>query len=48
MSSSDYIPGQVYEVDPATLVIGTNVRTDIKERSDFAKSIKGADHRLRR
>lgn len=40
MSSSDYTPGQVYEVDPATLVIGTNVRTDIKERSDFAKSIK--------
>lgn len=40
MSTTDYIPGQVYEVDPATLTIGTNVRTDAAEREEFAQSIK--------
>ena len=40
MSTTDYTPGQVYEVDPATLTIGTNVRTDVRERDEFAQSIK--------
>lgn len=40
MSSSDYTLGQVYEVDPATLTIGTNVRSDVRERDEFAQSIK--------
>lgn len=40
MSTTDYTPGQVYEVDPATLTIGTNVRTHVAEREEFAQSVK--------
>lgn len=39
-TTTDYTPGQVYEVDPASLTIGTNVRTDVRERDEFAQSIK--------
>lgn len=38
--TATYAEGQVYEVDPATLTIGTNVRADVRESSDFAASIK--------
>lgn len=33
-------PGGVYEVDPAALVIGTNVRTDTRESKEFSASVK--------
>ncbi|WP_299451244.1 ParB N-terminal domain-containing protein [uncultured Serinicoccus sp.] len=32
--------GRVYEVDPAALVIGTNVRTDTRESKEFSASVK--------
>ncbi|OLT43925.1 hypothetical protein BJF86_13270 [Serinicoccus sp. CNJ-927] len=32
--------GRVYEVDPSTLVIGTNVRTDTRESKEFSASVK--------
>lgn len=38
--SSSYTVGQVYEVDPAALTIGTNVRVDVQERDEFAQSIR--------
>lgn len=38
--SSVYTVGQVYEVDPAILTIGTNVRVDVRERDEFAQSIR--------
>lgn len=35
-----YTVGQVYDVEPAALLIGTNVRHDVKTRDDFAQSIR--------
>lgn len=39
-SIASYTQGQVYEVDPSTLTIGTNVRADVRESGEFAASIK--------
>lgn len=38
--ASTYTVGQVYDVEPAALLIGTNVRHDVKTRDDFAASIR--------
>lgn len=35
-----YEAGRVYEVDPAALVIGTNVRIDTRESREFSASVK--------
>lgn len=35
-----YTVGQVYNIEPAALLIGTNVRHDVKTRDDFAQSIR--------
>lgn len=41
MSTTTYMVGQVYEVDPGTLTIGSNVRADTHPAAkDFAASIK--------
>ena len=41
---SPYIVGQVYDIDPAVLTIGTNVRLDTHSSArEFAASINGVD-----